>query len=120
MRLLLLAAFSAALIPLTATAQHITREDQVVRSIGPGAFEVPWRGRSGPRDFWCAAGDCARYELNLPGNTRLFRTSPLPRRSGEAVRFSLSPEGAHPTGLALIGGGNSISVAHARLQCDRR
>ncbi len=119
MRMLFLAAFSAALIPLTANA-HITREGQVVRPLSPGSFEVLWRGRSGPRDFWCAAGDYARYELGLSGNTRLFRTSPVPRRAGESVRFSLSSEGAQPTGLALIGGGNSISVAHARLQCNRR
>lgn len=117
MRTLVLAALAAALTPMTAGAD-ITRGGFVVNPIGPGAFEVPWRGRSGPRDFWCAAGTYARYELGLSGNTRLYRTSPLPRRGGEAVRFSLSPEGAQPTGLALIGGSNSISVAHARLQCN--
>ena len=116
MRLLLLAACSAALIPLSSAAD-ISRGGFVINPIGPGSFEVPWRGRSGPRDFWCAAGDYARYELGLRGNTRLYRTSALPRRAGEAVRFSTSPKGAQPTGLALIGGGNSISVSHALLQC---
>ena len=116
MRTLLFAAFSAAMIPLTAGAD-ISRGGFVINPISPSTFEVPWRGRSGPRDFWCAAGDYARYELGLRGNTRLYRTSPLPRRAGQAVRFSTSSVGAQPTGLALIGGGNSISVSHALLQC---
>lgn len=117
MRMLVFAALAAAFTPLSASAE-LTRGGIVVNPLGPGAFEVPWRGRSGPRDFWCAAGTYARYELRLPGNTRLYRKSPIPRGAGEAVRFSLSPDGAQPTGLALVGGGRSISVAHARLQCN--
>lgn len=116
MRRLVLAALTAALTPLAALAD-LTLRGNVVKPVGPGAFEVPWRGRSGPRDFWCIAGEYARYDLGLPGRTRLYRTSPLPRRAGEGVRFSLSPDGAQPTGLALIGGGTSVSVAHALLQC---
>jgi len=119
MRAMILAAMAAALMPLTASAD-ITRGGFVVNPINGSNFEVPWRGRSGPRDFWCVAGDYVRYDLNLPGNTRIYRTSALPRRAGEAVRFSLNPAGAQPTGLALIGGGNSISAAHALLQCNTR
>lgn len=119
MRMLVFAALAAALAPLTASADLTLRGD-VVRPTSPSSFEVPWRGRSGPRDFWCIAGQYARYDLGLPGRTRLYRTSPLPRRAGEGVAFSTSSRGAQPTGLALIGGGNSISVAHALLQCNRR
>ncbi len=119
MRTLVFAALTAALTPLAASADLTLRGD-VVRPSGPSSFEVPWRGRSGPRDFWCIAGKYARYDLGLPGRTRLYRTSPLPRRAGDGVTFSTSPQGAQPTGLALIGGGNSISVAHALLQCSRR
>ena len=119
MRTLVFAALTAALMPITAAAD-LTLRGSVVHPTGPGSFEVPWRGRSGPRDFWCIAGEYARYDLGLSGNTRLYRTSALPRRAGEGVSFSTSPQGAQPTGLALIGGGNSISVAHALLQCGRR
>ncbi len=116
MRLTVLAALTAALTPLAASAD-LTQRGNVVRPISPGSFEVPWRGRSGPRGFWCVAGEYARYDLGLPGRTRLYRTSPVPRRAGEGVRFNVSPHGAQPTGLALIGGARSISVAHALLQC---
>lgn len=119
MRMLVFAALTAALTPLSAAAD-LTIRGSVVTPTGPSSFEVPWRGRSGPRDFWCIAGEYARYDLKLPGRTRLYRTSPLPRRAGDGVTFSTSPKGAQPTGLALIGGGNSISVAHALLQCSRR
>ena len=119
MRAMILAAMAAALMPMTVSAD-ITRSGFVVNPINASTFEVPWRGRSGPRDFWCAAGDYVRYELNMPGNTRIYRTSGLPRRAGEGVRFSLDPAGAGRTGLALIGGGNSISAAHALLQCNTR
>ena len=119
MRTFVVAALVAAFTPLAAAAD-LTQRGNVVRPTGPSSFEVPWRGSSGPRDFWCVAGEYARYDLNLPGRTRLYRTSPLPRRAGDGVRFSTSPEGAQLTGLALIGGGNSISVAHALLQCNRR
>lgn len=119
MRMLVFAALTAVLTPLAANAE-LTQRGNVVRPLAADTFEVPWRGRSGPRDFWCIAGEYARYNLGLAGRTPLYRTSAVPRRAGEAVRFSTSPVGAQPTGLALIGGGNSISVAHALLQCDRR
>lgn len=116
MRMLVFGALVAVLSPINASAE-VTRMGFVVNPISPSVFEVPYRGRSGPRDFWCAAGDYVRYDLNLPGKTRIYRLSEPPRKSGEAVRFSLAPEGATKTGLALIGGGNSISAAHALLQC---
>jgi hypothetical protein len=119
MRTLVFAAIAAALTPVAGTAD-VTRMGFVVNPIDATSFEVPWRGRSGPRTFWCAAGDYVRYDLNMPGNTRIYRTTPPRRGAGEAVRFSLRPEGAGPTGLALIGGGNSISASHALLQCNRR
>jgi len=88
MRTLVFAAIAAALTPVAGTAD-VTRMGFVVNPIDATSFEVPWRGRSGPRTFWCAAGDYVRYDLNMPG-------------------------------LALIGGGNSISASHALLQCNRR
>ena len=80
-------------------ADWISEDGFVVHQTGPASFEVPWRGRSAVRDFWCAAGSYVRYELNLPGTTRVYRTSAVPRRSGQAMQFSLSPANAQPTGL---------------------
>lgn len=111
-----------ALVPLAAQAQvaDITRNGLFVIKTGPNSFAIPYRGRSGARDFWCAAGDYVRYELHMPGVTRIYRTSPLPRRAGKGVSFSLSPTGAQSTGLAVIGSPRGISASHALLQCDAR
>ena len=109
-----------ALAPLAAQSQvaDIARNGLFVTRTGPDSFAIPYRGRSGPRDFWCAAGDYVRFDLNMPGTTRIYRTSPLPRRAGKGVSFSLSPTNAQSTGLAVIGSPRGLSASHALLQCN--
>lgn len=75
----------------------------IVRDEGAGDFVVPWRGRSGAADFWCAAGDYGVRALHLPPSTRIYRASEPPRRAGDGVRFTLDPaRAASSTGLAFV------------------
>lgn len=89
----------------------------VVESAPGGQFEVPYRGLSGVADFWCAAGDYVLRGLGLPADTRIFRVSSPPRRGGQGITFSLSPEEAKTTGLQLLSGENSLSASFARQLC---
>ena len=116
LRPFLLAAMMVASLPNVASA-WIAGNGLIVRPTGQATFEVPYRGLSGARDFWCAAGQYVRYELNLPGVTKIYRTSSVPRRSGQGIRFSLTPESAEPSGLAIIGGQRGISAVHAVSLC---
>ena len=70
-------------------------------------------------ESWCAAGDFVIRGLGLSGTTPVYRLSPPPRRGGEGVTFSLSPEGASErTGLLQIWPqGNGVSAAHAQALC---
>ena len=107
------------LIPDFASANPwVARNGLVVRQTSQTDFEVPWRGLSAPHEFWCAAGDFAMQRLHVPGRTRLYRVSPEHRGAGEAVRFSLSPEGAQPTGIAVIGSPLGLRASHARTLCE--
>lgn len=109
---------ASVLIALAAPAQaFIAKNSLVVSPSGDGSFTVPYRGLSGASDFWCAAGDYVVRGLNMPSDTRIYRLSSPPRRAGQGITFSLSPEGAKRTGLALLGGGRSVSAAHARQLC---
>lgn len=75
-------------------------------------------GLSSP-ESWCAAGDFVIRALGLPGSTPVYRLTPPPRRAGETVEFSLSPEGASErTGLLQLGQSDaSLSAAHAQALC---
>ena len=108
----------AALVLLpTAAPAWIAHNGLVVRP-APGGFEVPYRGLSGARDFWCAAGDYVVEELRLPPDTLIYRTSSPPRRSGQGMTFSLSSEGAKKPGLLLLSGRRGVSAALARGLCQ--
>lgn len=109
---------SALLMAALPAQAFIAKNRLIVEPRPDGTFEVPYRGLSGASDFWCAAGDYVARELGLPPSTEIFRLSSPPRRGGQGVVFSLSPEGARKTGLFLFGGGNSVSASHARALCD--
>lgn len=109
-------ALSLALLP-TAAPAWIAQNGLVVEPTGGSDFSVPYRGKSGVRDFWCAAGDYVIRELGQPPGTRIYRTSSPPRRSGQGIRFSLSSEGAKRPGLFLFSGGRSVSAGHAQGFC---
>jgi hypothetical protein len=109
-RLLLSAALGLGLMALPAHA-FLARNNLVVVAEGGQTFNIPFRGKSGASEFWCAAGDYVQNFLGLPGSTRIWRLSEPPRRRGEGVRFSLSPEGAaSSTGLAMFGSGPPGSI----------
>ena len=84
-------------------------------------FHVRMSPGQGASQSWCAAGDFVIRGLGLSPLTRIYRTSEPPRRQGEGVSFSLSPEGAASrTGLMIIGGdGISLNAAFAQQHCFR-
>ena len=113
--------FLAAVCLFATTTQaqaYLAQNGLRVEPLAPDAFSVPYRGRSGPRDFWCAAGDYADRVLHLPKATRIYRTSPVPRGSGEGMTFSLDPAQAQAPGLLRLGRNPGLTVAYARFQCE--
>ena len=99
------------------TLTWINPDRYSVRPLSTSSFEVFWRGRSTPRDFWCVAGDYARRELGATPATHIYRVSSLARHIGQVTRFSLSPDGALPTGLAVIDSPRSLRVSQAQSLC---
>ncbi|MEO9825678.1 MAG: hypothetical protein ABJF50_14780 [Paracoccaceae bacterium] len=107
-----------ALLVATPASAFVAKNGSVVRSTGGSSFEVPYRGHSGARQFWCAAGEYVVRELGQPVTTKIYRTSSPPRRAGNGISFSLSPEGAKRTGLLVLGNPKGISASFARSLCD--
>ena len=112
---------AAVLISLASpAAAFVAGNDLTVRPTGPGQFTVPYQGKPGPTDFWCAAGDYVIRSLGQPPQTRIYRTSAPPRRSGQGMDFSLSasPEQAK-TGLIVLGEDDrSLSALLAQSFCS--
>lgn len=94
----------------------------LVEPTGAHSFHVPWRGKSGPTAFWCAAGDYAVRVLRLSPATLIYRASEPPRRSGEGIAFSLLVgDAASRTGLAVLGAkGAGLTAGHAQSFCEFR
>ncbi len=101
-------------------AQAFTASNDLrVQPTGNTAFTVPYGGNSAPSAFWCAAGDYVVQALGQPPGTRIYRTSPPPRRAGQGMDFALAAA-ASPgkTGLALLGSDDgSITAALAQALC---
>lgn len=116
-RLLPLAAvaFLSATLPASA---FLSSRNYVVQPVGGPRFEVRPRGRLSDQEAWCAAGEFVSRGLGQM-TARIWRISPPPRPSGQGIVFSTSPEGAaRSTGLATIGGGNSMSASAAMAICN--
>lgn len=104
-------------IPGAASA-FFAQNGLVVRGTGEGSFTVPYQGTPAIRDFWCAAGDYVIRDLHLPHNTRIYRMTPKPRKSGQGIEFSLSSIGAQPSGLLRFGKDEGLAAAAARHFCE--
>lgn len=99
----------------------IAQNGLIVEATDDG-FIVPWRGRSGASEFWCAAGDYAIRVLHLPPTDIIYRASPTKRNPGDGVAFTLDPAKAvEKTGLLIlnekIGG---ITAGFALHKCENR
>jgi hypothetical protein len=110
-RILLSAALAFGLIASPASA-WLARNNLVVVPDGKGTFNIPYRGKSGDSEFWCAAGDYVQNGLGLSPSTRIWRLSEPPRKAKDGIRFSLSAAGAaSKTGLSVYGSGPKGSVS---------
>ena len=103
-------------------ASFVAQNDMRVEPRGASGFHVAYKGgRAGAPDFWCAAGDYVVRALGQSSATRIYRTTSGPRRAGQGLDFSLSPEGAKRTGLiTLFGDRRSVTAAEARSFCNLR
>lgn len=130
------AALATAIGALPASAQSFFVAFNNLTVVGdrqaPGAMEVLWKQRTGPTDFWCAAGDFARSRLGASLTDRVY----LLRGSGQsqlvanrrATAFTIVPEPGFenaPRGgqggaisLSVTEPGYSLTVAHARAFCN--
>lgn len=98
---------------------------QRVEQLDANRFIVKWRGQSGDAAFWCAAADYARRGLSLPAQARIWRISEPPRKRGQGIVFSTSPEGAASrTGITTLNTDRRVradfSVGVAFGFCDER
>lgn len=110
----------AALLLTSPAHAFIAQNGLAVEGQG-GGFTVPWRGPSGAVDFWCAAGDYVIRGQNQPPATPIYRVSVPPRRAGEGMEFSLSPDRAAPsTGVFTLFAGHAgaMSAASAQSYCE--
>jgi len=113
-------ALALTLVALPAAA-FTARNNMQVQPTGDVSFHVPWSGDSAPTAFWCAAGDYVLHRLGAAPDTVIYRTSPVPRRSGQGVDFSLSAQASvGETGLAVWGTHNGgLTAAFAANFCER-
>ncbi|SPH18680.1 hypothetical protein DEA8626_02222 [Defluviimonas aquaemixtae] len=118
----LIAAIALSALSAGPATAFIAQNGLVVEPEGGTAFHIPWRGKSSPADFWCAAGDYAVRVLHVRPGTTIYRASEPPRRSGEGIRFTLDPaRAASSTGLVVYGTqGAGIAVGHAQAFCEKR
>lgn len=115
-------ALIAALFLVTPASAFTAENGLRVKPEGRDSFLVPWGGMSAASDFWCAAGDYALRELDVPVTTTVYRASEPPRRSGEGIRFTLrADQAASSTGLLFYWPpGAGVSAGFAQSFCDRR
>lgn len=111
---------SILLLSLLATpAMAFTARNGVEVQGNSDRIEVqPSAGQAAPQS-WCAAGDFVVRGLGMPASTPVYRITPPPRRGGEGVTFSLSPEGAsEKTGVFVFGqADNSLTAGLAQALC---
>ncbi len=117
MKTLIAATALAMTLPFAADAKQKAR----VVSASGDQFEVGFNANHSPNDYWCAAGNYVVGNLRMPGTTRIYVTSPLPRPRGQGVTFSLSgPSSGHRDGLAgvVVSRIDVLRAHHARALCQ--
>lgn len=88
-----------------------------VRGTGPDTFSVIFDVSYGDSQYWCAAGDYA-VRIGLPSTTRIYRTSPPPRKRGQGIDFSTDPAKAVDPGISIFGSPDKgMSAGGARTLC---
>ncbi|UYV38651.1 hypothetical protein N4R57_06275 [Rhodobacteraceae bacterium D3-12] len=116
---------------LAAPASAYTASNGLTVVPAPGGFEVVSGVGSGPRQFWCAAGDYARRVERSGTNRRIFIAGPLgPSKTAPgrtSVIFTTAPSAALANGPRLGDNGNysvllkaagfSLTTGHAEGFC---
>ena len=108
-----------ALAALAAPAQAFTAQNGMrVEATGPQGFTVRFPSPAAETQYLCAAGDFVIRGLGLPGATRIYRSSPPPRKQGQGIAFTLDAgqkvEMALFTSLGAKDNDGGISAAVAR------
>ncbi|WP_444666749.1 hypothetical protein [Cereibacter changlensis] len=106
---------------LTVPAHAFRAQNDLIVDGSGTEFHVQASPGQGASQSWCAAGDYVIRDLGIAPTTRIWRTSEPPRRQGQGVSFSLTPEGAaSKTGLLVLGAeGASLTAAFAQQHCFR-
>ncbi|PTN03708.1 hypothetical protein C8N32_102237 [Rhodovulum imhoffii] len=111
---------SACAAPQPARWDYVTWHGaRIQRDTGiAGQFRVLVKPGYGPTEYWCAAGDYAKDELDLGPGERIYLAAP---RDNEGVLFSVlsmeEPEGPRGYSKSLSRPGFSLRVIHARMGC---
>lgn len=120
-RTALIAPLFVALAAAAPAHAWLSAEGYRVEDRGNGTFEVLTSPGQSATESWCAAGAYVSRFLGQGPTADIWRVTPPPRRAGEGVVFSLSPQGAAPeTGLLVLldaSSDNSLSAAFAESLC---
>lgn len=109
-------------LPLPASA-FTARNGMEARQVNQTDIAVPFESGRLTTEYWCAAGDLARQQLQKSVSARIWRASPKPRDSGEGITFTLDEtRKADGAGLSQFGSGQrdgSMSIGRAvTAYCD--
>jgi len=111
-------------LPQPASAWWALNRHEVL-PVSQDRFEVVSRVGSGPRQFWCGAGDFVYRNLSAPGVTRVYIVEPIgaskTRPGKKAVTFSTTPpenvDKSPGYSLSVKAVGDNLSAASAQQYC---
>ena len=112
------------LVPEVALAWRAWNRHEVL-PVADGVFEVVSRVGSGPRQFWCGAGDYVYRKMGAPGVQRIYIHEAIGesvnRPGKKSVKFSLTPPLDVSTSpgysLSVKAVGDNLSAASAQQYC---
>lgn len=89
-----------------------------VSAVDARTFRVEFMSVESERQYLCAAGDYVIRALGMSARTRIFRTSPPPRKQGQGITFTLDESKKTDLGMLSSFGKNKgdggISAGSAR------